>query len=100
MKYLENECSTCNVTYTIDQINNLIELEGLSGDFIQIEKVINDLCLIAARRALDDIQYSTQWVYYDSITNKPMAFGETIKRQLETSYANKQKGLVREWVFL
>ncbi len=98
MKYLENECSTCNVSYTIDQTNNLIELEGLSGDFIQIEKVIYDLCSIAVRRALDDIQYSTQWVYYDSLTNRPVAFGEIIKGQLEKSYTTKQKGLVREWI--
>ena len=94
MKHLENECSTCNVSYKIDQNNNLIELEGLSGDFNQIEKVINDLCLIAARRALDDLQYSTQWVYYQPPTNKAMAFGEIIKQQLEKCYVNKQKGVV------
>ncbi len=96
MKDLENECSTCNVSYKIDQNNNLIELEGLSGDFNRIEKAINDLCSIAARRALDDIQYSTQWVYYQPPTNKPVAFGEIIKQQLEKSYTNKQKGLVRK----
>ncbi len=58
--------------------------------------MINDLCLMAARQALDELQYSTQWIYYDLSTNKPVAFGETIKRQLETYYSNKQKGLVRE----
>jgi hypothetical protein len=50
---------------------------------------------MAARRALDDIQYSTQWIYYDTITNKPVAFGEIIKGQLENCYSRKQKGLVR-----
>ena len=72
-------------------------MEGLSGDFIQIEKLINDLCLIAARRALDDIQYSIQWIYYDISTNKPVAFGEIIKQQLEKCYLQKQKGLVRKF---
>lgn len=95
IKLLENECSTCNVSCTIDKINNSIELEGLSGDFIQIEKRINDLCLIATRQALDDIQYSIQWIYYDRLTNKPVAFGEIIKRELEIYYSKKQKGLVR-----
>ncbi|CAF1004064.1 unnamed protein product [Adineta steineri] len=91
---LQKECNTCHVSCKIDQGNNIIELEGLSGDFIQIEKLINDLCLISARRALDDIQYSTQWIYYDAITNRPVAFGEIIKQQLEKCYLQKQRGLV------
>ncbi|CAF0732105.1 unnamed protein product [Adineta ricciae] len=91
---LQNECGTCNVSYTIDQSNNIIELEGLSGDFIQIEKVIKDLCLGAARRALDDLLYSIQWVYYDTTTGNAVAFGEAIKQQLENCYIQKQKGIV------
>ncbi|UJR26717.1 hypothetical protein I4U23_008032 [Adineta vaga] len=91
---LRNECNTCNVSCTIDRGNNIFELEGLSGDFIQIEKIINDLCLIAARRALDDLLYSTQWIYYDGTTNKPVAFGEIIKQQLEKCFIRKQQGIV------
>ncbi|CAF2857359.1 unnamed protein product [Rotaria sp. Silwood2] len=94
IELLQNECNTCNVSCVIDQANNSIELEGLSGDFIQIEKMINDLCLIVARRALDDIQYSTQWIYYDISTNKPILYDNVIKQQLDNCYTKKQKGLV------
>ncbi|CAF3434900.1 unnamed protein product [Rotaria sp. Silwood1] len=94
IELLQNKCNTCNVSCTIDQANNLIELEGLSGDFIQIEKMISDLCLIVAQRTLDDIQYSIQWIYYDTLTNKPMIYDRIIKQQLENCYTKKQKGLV------
>ncbi|CAF1016189.1 unnamed protein product [Rotaria sordida] len=94
IELFQNECNTCNVSCTIDQTHNSIELEGLSGDFIQIEKMIYDLCLIVARRALDDIQYSTQWIYYDISTNKPIMYDKIIQQQLENCYTKKQKGLI------
>ena len=79
----------------MDLPNNSIELEGLSGDFMQIEKWIHARCVMAARRAVDDAQCSIQWVYYDTASNRPVVFGGTIGRQLELCYEKKQQGIVR-----
>ena len=91
---MDNECLTSNVFYTIDPSNNLIELEGLAGNFQQIEKFIHDLCAIVTQRTVDDRQNSSQWVYYDRAANKCLSYDQSIKRQLEKCYLAKQKGLV------
>lgn len=78
-----------------DTTNNLIELEGLSGDFIQIENIIKDLCLTVARRQVDSIKNTFEWLYYDPVTNKPMTYDAFIKHQIENCYQAKIPGLVR-----
>ncbi|CAF4683336.1 unnamed protein product, partial [Rotaria magnacalcarata] len=55
IELLQNQCNTCDVSCKIDHSNGLVELEGLLGDFIQIEKMIDDLCLAVARRAPNGI---------------------------------------------
>lgn len=92
---MDNECSTSNVFYTIDQTNNLIELEGPAGNFHSIEKFIHDLCSMITQRTLDDRQNASQWFYHDRSTNKWLSFDLALKRQLEKCYTMKQKGLVR-----
>lgn len=95
---MEHQCSASNVFPTIDQTNNLIELEGLAGNFQQIEKFLQDLCSLVTQRSSNDRQNSPQWIYYDRMTNKHLMFEDSIRRQLEQCYLTKQKGLVRDWI--
>ncbi|CAF1605170.1 unnamed protein product [Rotaria magnacalcarata] len=93
IELLQNQCNTCDVSCKIDHSNGLVELEGLLGDFIQIEKMIDDLCLAVARRAPNGIPSSTQWIYYEVSTNKPIEYDIVIREQLESCHIKKFKGL-------
>ncbi|CAF4503322.1 unnamed protein product [Rotaria socialis] len=94
IELLQNQCNTCNVSCKIDHTNGLVELEGLLGDFIQIEEMIRDLCLTTTRRTPNDIPSSTQWIYYEASTNKPLEYDIVIREQLESCHTKKLKGLV------
>ena len=73
-------------------------MEGLAGNFQQIEKFLQDLCSLVTQRTSDDRQNASQWIHYDRLTNKYRTFEDSIRRQLEQCYLAKQKGLVRDLI--